>query len=779
MKNHHAINAIALNIIAALAFSPPPIIAQAADSKDIIQNGGTPAYDIAGQNKDTNIAIGPGSKFFIGGGTQESILSFGDQATKSFFGWHIHDNNEAKGNLPAAIAIGQNTYARTGSIQIGSHTLEKNDIAIGDTTASKLRQFGNASTTLGTNSYTGGGFATTLGSFNVHSSQYEAGGWRDYFNATKNSFATIVGTFNSNESMTGGTTSGIANMIAGTANKVTNSNGALVYGAGNTVKNSSNSINVPISTPFDSVSDMQKALIEGVRKSPGGAALVIGGGNQVDSSTNSQLMGVHNNSTNDTLVLLEGFKNTSSNSTKTTVIGSNNTLDTVKNSQIIGDNRKVIKLNNAVVLGSADNELELQASNAVVLGYNANATVEGGVALGYGSIAARGIESTLGWAPVGVTPTNSIAWKPTSAAVSVGVDDSITRRITNVAAGSMDTDAVNVGQLKALADLISKGGSGASANITSGDKVINVDKGTDSNAPSYTITSKTQFEGDSGKASVIGGSQDAPSTLKIRGGATGDLSDSNIAVVSNGTDTLQIKLAKKLQGLDSLTVNNSVTIGDTAITSNGLAITDGPTIQKTKVDMAGQQIHNVGDGTAPGDAVNVAQLQNTKQEMYSMKSDLDKRIDKAGASAAALAALHPLDFDPDHRFMLTAGLGHYKTRNAVAVGAFWYPTDTGNVLLSAGYANSASDSQMVNLGVTYRFGGDFRHAVNYREIAQREQTRNKDLEAQLSASQSREESLATRLDETRAHAASLEAELTAVKAKLNDLSAKVQKLLAK
>lgn len=238
-----------------------------------------------------------------------------------------------------------------------------------------------------------------------------------------------------------------------------------------------------------------------------------------------------------------------------------------------------------------------------------------------------------------------------------------------------------------------------------------------------------------------------------------------------------MKLAKDIRDIDSVTVNNSVTVGGTRITSSGVTIENGPTVTSTNVNMGDQQVHGVAAGTAPTDAVNVSQLQDTQNRMYSMKNDLSHRIDKAGASAAALAALHPLDFDPDHRFMVSAGLGHYKTRNGVAVGAFWYPTDTGNTLLSAGYSSSASDSHMVNVGLTYRFGGDFRHAVDYRTVALREQGRSDSLEARLLASQSREEALARHLDEARARSAKLESELTAVKAQLNDLSAKVAKLI--
>lgn len=257
-----------------------------AAAKDIVDKGGNLiAYDISPANEGTNIAVGKNAKVFIGGGTQESMLSFGETIEHTLTGMHIHSNNAAKQNLPAGMAVGTNTYARTGSIQMGDHTLEKNQIAIGDTTADKLRQFGVASTTLGTNSYTGGGFATTIGSYNVQSSQYEAKDfWDTLDNSTKNAFSTVVGTLNSNESMTGSSSSGVTNVINGTANKVTNSNGAIVMGAGNSIKNSSASINTSAySTNYASVAAMQKALMDGVARSAGGSTLAIGGANAAES----------------------------------------------------------------------------------------------------------------------------------------------------------------------------------------------------------------------------------------------------------------------------------------------------------------------------------------------------------------------------------------------------------------------------------------------------------------------------------------------------------------
>ena len=110
-----------------------------AADKDIVEKGAQPiAYDISTANDGTNIAVGKNAKVFIGGGTQESMLSFGEKVYQGTFSMHIHDNDHAKKNLPEGIAVGTNSYARTGSIEIGAHTLAENKIAIGDTTADKL-----------------------------------------------------------------------------------------------------------------------------------------------------------------------------------------------------------------------------------------------------------------------------------------------------------------------------------------------------------------------------------------------------------------------------------------------------------------------------------------------------------------------------------------------------------------------------------------------------------------------------------------------------------------
>lgn len=328
------------------------------------------AYDINPVNDGTNIAVGKNAKVFIGGGTQESMLSFGEKAERTYTekwgfkiptGWNIHSNEHAKKNLPEAIAIGTNSYARTGAIEIGAHTLAENKISIGDTTADQLRQFGVASTTLGTNSYTGGGFATTIGSYNVQTNQYEAkDGWDTLYNATKNAFATVIGTFNSNESLSSDdSTSGVANMISGTANKVTNSNGAIVMGAGNSVKDSIASFDTSAySSLFKSAADMQKALMKGVASSAGGATLVIGGANKAENTLKTQILGVNNTvtGTEDTPAdynMIDGFNTTVNGASHLYTIGTNNKITNAKNTILFGDDYKNASgLADSVIIGN-------------------------------------------------------------------------------------------------------------------------------------------------------------------------------------------------------------------------------------------------------------------------------------------------------------------------------------------------------------------------------------------------------------------------------------------
>lgn len=222
-----------------------------------------------------------------------------------------------------------------------------------------------------------------------------------------------------------------------------------------------------------------------------------------------------------------------------------------------------------------------------------------------------------------------------------------------------------------------------------------------------TMDDGMKFAGDSGEALQ----QKLNSTTNIKGGAAGELSDGNIGVVSDGRDTLTVKLAKDIKGLSSVdattinatTVNSSTfNAGNTTIDNSGVTIKTGDTgrsitIKDGGVSMGGNQIHNVAPGTAPDDAVNVSQLNATN----GVVNKLGSRVNKVGAGAAALAALHPLDFDPDDKWDVAAGYGHYKNADAAAVGAFYQPNE--DTMLSIGGSFGGGEN-MVNAGVSVKLG---------------------------------------------------------------------------
>lgn len=191
-----------------------------------------------------------------------------------------------------------------------------------------------------------------------------------------------------------------------------------------------------------------------------------------------------------------------------------------------------------------------------------------------------------------------------------------------------------------------------------------------------------------------------------------DLSDGNIGIVATDTvynddgtvkenGKMTVKLAKDLKGLNSIE-SNSVTTGNTTINNGGLTIKTGDanrtiTMQDGNVNMGGNQIHHVAPGQAPDDAVNVSQLNATNYAV----NKLDTRVNRVGANAAALAALHPLDFDPDDKWDFSAGYGHYKDANAAAVGAFYRPNE--DTMFSVGGSFGGGEN-MVNAGVSVKLG---------------------------------------------------------------------------
>ena len=372
-----------------------------------------------------------------------------------------------------SVAIGDNTFARTGSTMIGSHNYkgELGDTTV-DTATTRKDALNAYATTVGANSFTNGAFATNTGTYNIISSGYTGG---RFSNPAKNLGATINGSLNSIESKTADSDhAGVANSIVGTANRTFNSNGSLIMGAGNEI---TNSVTYLSGTPDDggnSAKELAEKLRTAVRDAKGGGAtMAIGGGNKADYTLRTSMIGINNTVTGanraesaDNLVM--GVGNTGSNVQHLTAIGSKNTVSDATSTLVFGDNRTVTGANHTVILGSSDNGTTTTVNDAVAVGHNTEVSAVGGAAIGSNSKATVAA-GAVGYDILTNAPSTdgSSTWKSTASAVSVGdVGNNVTRQITSVAAGTNDTDAVNVAQLKLLRNNVSGDITNIQNNIT-------------------------------------------------------------------------------------------------------------------------------------------------------------------------------------------------------------------------------------------------------------------------------------------------------------------------
>lgn len=267
------------------------------------------------------------------------------------------------------------------------------------------------------------------------------------------------------------------------------------------------------------------------------------------------------------------------------------------------------------------------ASDSVGIGTLATAVVSGGVALGSESVANRAALTGVGTSASATAAANQVyAMDNSSAAdkaaivatvqgaqgaVSVGVDGQ-TRQITNVAAGSEDSDAVNVSQLKAVANTIKDVEVAAGNNVT-------VTSTTAGNKTTYTVAAK---------------------------GASISAADNSVTVNNDGNNNYTIAVSDDIKNQ----INNNT----------------------TNINNMGHRINN-----------------------------LDSRINKVGAGAAALAGLHPLDFNPDDKWSFAVGYGNYSNANAVALGAFYRPNE--DVMLNVS-STMGNGENMLSAGLSFNVG---------------------------------------------------------------------------
>ena len=355
------------------------------------------------------------------------------------------------------------------------------------------------------------------------------------------------------------------------------------------------------------------------------------------------------------------------------IIGDNMTINNTEQATIIGSDITATNSKGGIAIGGDDADLvsnfprtEIQGKGAIAIGVSAKAmadaamslgvnsqtTVAQGVALGFNSLANTdkgvvGLEFDTATNTLKASSKDNKIWKSTAAALSIG-SDTITRQITNVAAGSENTDAVNVAQLKSVSDAISfnvKGKnsagndtttnsikSGKTVEFASDKDYLKIKHTTDNDGSKFTFdidqnALKTAIGATSGGNYSLGFIDDAGikitrdqanQELKIKGGATAtNLSTNNIGVEADTTTgTLNIKLAKALKGLTSAEFKN--TDGDTT-TITGDKITINPngntdpdkkvSLNKDGLNNGGNKITNIANGTADGDAVNKKQAE--------------------------------------------------------------------------------------------------------------------------------------------------------------------------
>jgi len=274
---------------------------------------------------------------------------------------------------------------------------------------------------------------------------------------------------------------------------------------------------------------------------------------------------------------------------------------------------------------------------ATALGYNSRSTVFGGTALGALSVASRE-SGYFGYDPT--TNTNSTSysntWHSTLGAVSLGTDN-YKRQIINLAAGTEDTDAVNVAQLKAVRTY---------ATYTAGDAVSVTDN------------------------------SDGSHILSVNYGDGLHLTSDN-------------KLAADVTESDINTINSTITNIGSQVTTN----TNNISSLNTTVTNIGNQVDT--------NTQNIAELNKQVSTNTNSINKLGHDITRVGAMSAALAGLHPMDFDPDNKFNVAVAGGFYKDKQALALGAFYHPNE--ETMFSVGTTVGNNDN-MVNIGASFKVG---------------------------------------------------------------------------
>ena len=498
---------------------------------------------------------------------------------------------------------------------------------------------------------------------------------------------------------------------------------------------------------------------------------------------------------------------------------------TGSNSGTFGD-PNIINAASSYVVGNSSNIEDKSITDAFILGNNASVTKTGGVALGSYSIADTD-KGITGYDPATATTsikTTDPIWTATASALSVGggtVDGAVvTRQITNVAAGSKATDAVNVAQLKAsrveikagdnITVTTSYGDDGHAIYTLSGSPETVVQAGTSGNVtvdgPAET-PADTPAEGSSSDAGTGAGTETAATggTTGTETTATGGTAGTGTAATGGTTGTEPAEKTDKgtyitnIYTVDAKDTRNTIVAGDDSVNIDSKTNTDGSLTYTITAKAKGSSNVMVIDGknttvtpgkdgdfttyavnvntngkVASGDegkgivtgetvynetrvqkdgnyvkkdstageniskldeqvhenAQNIENMGNAINNTNSQINSLDNRMRKGLAGAAALAALHPMDFNPDDKLQFAAGVGNYRGETAAALGAFYRPDES--VMFSIGGTFGNADN-MVNAGITFGLDGTRNRITRSRTAMAREIQDLRSLVTQMAA----------------------------------------------
>lgn len=370
------------------------------------------------------------------------------------------------------------------------------------------------------------------------------------------------------------------------------------------------------------------------------------------------------------------------------VVGySNQVLDNSKEQLTFGSNNKT-KNQGATVVGSHSQAV---AVDSLALGNNTVADVQNSVALGTNATT----EEVISTDHIFINGEKyDLAGGVANSTVSIGANNkagnggvqNYKRTLTNVAAGRVDgtsTDAINGSQLNAVINAL---------------KFTTVAEGTNT-----TVTQSINIDG--GKEFAVHVNKDLVNMNSVQFGTVNDPQHNYIG--KNGSHVFNGEINSDY-GANGFKVENTDNLDNAQFNMDGMtADSNGRHIEfaTQNITAGNQQIHDVADGVADADAVNMRQLKAQSQAGLNEINTTNQRLNKLGASSAALAGLHPLDFNKDDKASYAISYGHYRSSNAVALGAFYRPNE--RTMFGIGMSLGAEKQFTANVAFKVGKGSDY------------------------------------------------------------------------